>query len=182
MTDVTDRRQAIVRAAFHQVATVGFEGLRLQQVAKDAGIDHSTLYHHFPGKKHIVAGIAEYAIGRFVATPPDGADAATTLRDHLRHLREVLAESPEVLVVTAELDLRARRDQVVAAVLERHESNWRRSLGELFAAGAAQGCWSDRVDPGSAVEMVIAVVKGVQLRPESAEAAFAQLDALLTTT
>jgi TetR/AcrR family transcriptional repressor of nem operon len=65
MTEVTDRRSGIVHAAFRLVATAGFEGLRLQQIARDAGIDHSTLYHHFPGKKDIVAAVAEHVIGRF---------------------------------------------------------------------------------------------------------------------
>ncbi len=174
-----DRRAEIVRAAFRQVADVGFEGLRLRQIAEDVGIDHSTLHHHFPGKKDIVAGVAEYAIGQFAATPPAGAGPLESLRGYLRHLRELLADSPEVFVVTAELDLRARRDPVVRAVLEQHEANWRRSLGDLLAAGDARGVWSRRVGAEGTVELVIAVVKGVQLAPDAAGAAFAQLDALL---
>jgi TetR/AcrR family transcriptional repressor of nem operon len=180
MTESTDRRSGIVRAAFRLVASAGFEGLRLQQIAKDVGIDHSTLYHHFPGKSDIVAALASYAISRFEVTPPEGAGPAETLRAQLAHLRALMTDSPDVFVVTAELDLRARRDPAVRAVLERHEANWRRWLRELLAAGDAQDLWSSRVDVDGAVELVIAVVKGVQLAPEAATPAFAQLDALLT--
>lgn len=174
------RQEAIVRAAFRQIAEAGFEGLRLQRIARDAGIDHSTLYHHFPGKREIVAAVAEYAIGRFASAPPEGAGPVAALRAHLGHLRELLVRSPEVFVVTAELDLRARRDPVVREVVEQHEANWRRSLRELLAAGAAEGGWSRRVEVEGAVELLIAAVKGVQLRPETAGAALAQLEALLT--
>jgi AcrR family transcriptional regulator len=177
--DRSDRRGEIVRAAFRQVAEVGFEGLRLRQIAEEVGIDHSTLHHHFPGKKDIVAGVAEYAIRQFGTTLPDGAGPADVLRGYLAHLRELLAESPEVFVVTAELSLRARRDPAVRAVMEHHEANWHRSLRDLLAAGKERRAWSARVDVDGAAQLVIAAVKGVQLAPSAAGAVFAQLDSLL---
>lgn len=180
MSEVTDRRGDIVRAAYRLVASAGFEGLRLQQIARDVGIDHSTLYHHFPGKKDIVAALAEYVIGHFAATAPEDVGPAEALRAHLTHLRTLMADSPELFVVTAELDLHARRDAAVRAVVDEHETNWRRSLRDLLRTGAAQSAWSSGVEVDQAVELVMAVVKGVQLAPDSARAAFAQLDALLT--
>lgn len=180
MLERVDRRGEIVRAAFRQVAEVGFEGLRLRQIADEVGIDHSTLHHHFPGKKEIVAGVAEYAIRQFGAALPEGASPAESLREYLAHLRKLLADSPDVFVVTAELSLRARRDPLVRAVMEHHEANWRRSLHELLAAGKARRVWAGRVDAEGAVELVIAAVKGVQLAPEAAGVVFAQLDSLLT--
>lgn len=151
------RRGEIVRAAFCQVATVGFEGLRLRPIAAEVGVDQSTLHHHFPTKQDIVAGIAEYAISQFASTP-----TARTLRAHLDHLQQLLVDRPEVFVVTAELQLRARRDPAVRAVMARHEAAWRAWLSEL-------------VGSPDAAELVIAVVDGVQLSPESAQAAFRQL-------
>ncbi|GDY32021.1 TetR/AcrR family transcriptional regulator [Gandjariella thermophila] len=178
MLERVDRRGEIVRAAFRQVAEVGFEGLRLRQIAEEVGIDHSTLHHHFPGKKEIVAGVAEYAIRQFGTTLPEATGPDESLREYLTHLRELLASSPEVFVVTAELSLRARRDPAVRRVMEHHEANWRRSLRELLVAGGERGVWSDRVDTDGAVELVIGAVKGVQLNPESAGVVFAQLDSL----
>lgn len=161
-------------AAFRQVASVGFEGLRLRQIAEDVGIDHSTLHHHFPGKKEIVAAVAEYAIGQFGPGLLGEEPAAGSLSGLLERVRVVLEDSPEVLAVTAELDLRARRDPMVRAVLAEHETNWRESLRALLNTGE----WSPRLDVDSAVELVIAAVKGVQLAPEAAGPAFAQLDVL----
>ncbi|MCE6995345.1 TetR/AcrR family transcriptional regulator [Saccharothrix sp. S26] len=171
------RRAAIVQAAFRQVAEVGFEGLRLRQIAEDVGIDHSTLHHHFPGKREIVASVAEYTIGQFAAVLPEAFDPAESLRGYLAHLRELLEHSPALFVVTAELDLRARRDPIVRAVMQAHEANWRRSLRDMLAK---RDDWAPGVDAGDITELIIAVVKGVQLAPEAADAAFGQLDALLS--
>ncbi|MGA9312781.1 MAG: helix-turn-helix domain-containing protein [Pseudonocardiaceae bacterium] len=179
MLERVDRRAEIVHAAFRQVAEVGFEGLRLRQIAEEVGIDHSTLHHHFPGKKEIVAAVAEHAIRQFGTELPEGVGQVESMRGYLTHLRGLLLKSPDVFVVTAELSLRARRDPVVGAVMQQHEANWRQSLRGLLLAGAAAGAWSDRLDVDGAVELVIAAVKGVQLVPEAAHAAFAQLDALL---
>ena len=54
-------------AAFERVAEIGFEGLRLRQVAEQVGIDHSTLHHHFATKQALVAAVAEYTTRQFWA-------------------------------------------------------------------------------------------------------------------
>jgi TetR/AcrR family transcriptional repressor of nem operon len=155
--DGAGRRGEIVRAAFQQIATVGFEGLRLRQIAAEVGVDQSTLHHHFPTKQDIVAAVTEYAIGQFTSTPP-----ARTLRAYLDHLRTVASTRPDVFVVTVELQLRARRDPAVRAVIARHETAYRVWLRQLLG------------EP-DAVDLVIAVVNGVQLDPDTAPAAFDQL-------
>jgi TetR/AcrR family transcriptional repressor of nem operon len=161
--DRTGRRAEIVCAAFQQIATVGFEGLRLRQIAAEVGVDQSTLHHHFPTKQHIVAAVAEYAISQFASTPP-----ADTLRGFLDHLRTIALTRPEVFLVTVELQLRARRDPEVRAVIARHATVYRDWLRHLLG---------DTGTPG-AVALVIAVVNGVQMHPDTATAAFDQLISL----
>ena len=59
-----------MRAAYARVAEIGFEGLRLRQVAEQVGIDHSTLHHHFATKQALVAAVAEYTTRQFWTTAP----------------------------------------------------------------------------------------------------------------
>jgi AcrR family transcriptional regulator len=165
------RRQELVAAAFRRVAEVGFEGLRLRQVSQEVGIDHSTLHHHFATKQDLVEAVAEYATRQFHVTRPAAADPATALRAHLEGLRRLMLARPELLIVSAELDLRARRDPAVRSVMERLESGWRETLAEMLTGGVA--------DPARAAELVIATVKGVRLVPERAADVFAHLEALL---
>jgi AcrR family transcriptional regulator len=172
-----ERREQLVVAAFGRVAEVGFEGLRLRQVAEDVGIDHSTLHHHFATKQDLVAAVAEFTTRQLWTTAPSGPDPVTALRAHLRALRRMIEEQPQLLVVTAELDLRARRDPAVAAELARQESGWRAELTRLLTAGNAAGAWT--TDPAAGGELVIAAVKGVRLTPAAAGPVFEQLESLL---
>lgn len=175
--DAGDRRTRLVEAAFRRVAGAGFEGLRLRQVAEDAGIDHSTLHHHFATKQHLVEAVAQHATQQLRATAPRSTEPVAALREHLAALRALLDERPDLLVVTAELDLRARRDPAVAAAVARHESGWRALLTGLLAGGSRAA----RADPAAAAELVVAAVKGVRLTPELAGPVFVRLAALLTT-
>ncbi|WP_433278507.1 TetR/AcrR family transcriptional regulator [Pseudonocardia xinjiangensis] len=174
-----ERRDQLVAAAFRRVAEMGFEGLRLRQVAEDVGIDHSTLHHHFATKQDLVGAVAEYTTRHFWAAAPQSAEPAAALREHLAALRRMIEDRPDLLVVTAELDLRGRRDPAVAAAMEHHEAGWREVLTGVLAAGAAQGVWATPVEPVVATELVIATVKGVRLTPRVAAQAFEQLEALL---
>lgn len=162
--DRAGRCAEIMRAAYHQVAAVGFEGLRMRQIAAEVGVDQSTLHHYFPTKQDIVAAVADYAISQFGTAPP-----AANLREHLDHLTKLAAEDPAAFRVCAELKLRAERDSEVHEVLARHYARWRSWLRELLG---------DAGTPAT-VELVIAVVSGVQLNPDSAAAAFDRLITLL---
>jgi AcrR family transcriptional regulator len=166
------RRAQLVAAAFRRVAESGFEGLRLRQVAEDVGIDHSTLHHHFATKQSLVEAVAAHTTRQFWETSPPAPDRAAELRTHLGMLQRMIAERPDLFAVTVELDLRARRDPVVAAAMAQYESGWREKLVEIL---------TDLVpDPTTAAELVIATVKGVRLLPGVAAPVLDLLAAQLT--
>lgn len=176
-----ERREQLVRAAYLRVAQAGFEGLRLRQVADDVGIDHSTLHHYMATKQQLIAAVAEYATGQLRSTMPDEPDAASALRGHLAALHQIFESRPELGPVTAELDLRARRDPAVRALMDAHEAGWRRGLRRLLTAGAEQGAWPG-VDLDATVELLIATVKGARLDPTAAGDVFGRLVGLLSGT
>jgi TetR/AcrR family transcriptional repressor of nem operon len=174
-----DRRQALVEAAYRRIAECGFEGLRLRDVAAEVGIDHSTIHHYFPTKQALVTAVVDYATRQFWTNEPDAGTAAEELRRQLARLARMIVERPELHIVVRELDLRARRDAEVRAVVASREEGWRASLAELFASGAPAGAWAPAVDPALAGELVIAAVKGASLDPEHAVGALRQLELLL---
>ena len=60
-----DRRQALVAAAYRQIADVGFEGLRTREVAAAVGINVATLHYYFPSKEILIRDVLKHAMERF---------------------------------------------------------------------------------------------------------------------
>jgi AcrR family transcriptional regulator len=176
MAEPIDRRQALIEAAFLAIAERGFEGFRLRPTAAAAGIDHSTLHHHFPTKEHLVAAVLEHVTSQLEGTMRTDLEPAARLRHHLGAIAAAVAERPELFVVLDELDLRARRDASMAADIRQDEQGWRSALAALFEEGVERRVWS--VDVDASVELVIATLKGIRLRPDTARAVVTQLCAL----
>lgn len=174
-----ERREALVHAAFQCIAEAGFEGLRLREVATAAGIDHSTLHHHFPTKQDLVVAVVDYATRQFWSTTPAEGTPTDRLSGHLAALRRMITERPELHVVLRELDLRARRDPQLREIVANREEGWRTSLHALLSAG--QTLTAD-VDPTAATELIIATVKGASLTPQQAPAVLDLLAHLLIRT
>ncbi|MCX5069841.1 TetR/AcrR family transcriptional regulator [Micromonospora lupini] len=175
MTEQLDRRQALVQAAFSAIAEGGFEGFRLRPIAAAAGIDHSTLHHYFRTKADLIAAVLEHVTSQFEATMHNDLDPAARLRQHLSEIATAVAARPELFIVLDELDLRARRDEPTGVAIERDEQGWRDALAAIFTEGVARHVWSVDLDVAASVELVIATVKGIRLRPDQAESVVSQL-------
>ncbi len=163
-----DRRQLLVQAAFDGIAEKGFEGLRLREVAARAGIDHSTLHHYFPTRQDLVGAVVEFATSQFWTTMPGGGATAGRLSTPLATLAQMIQQQPALFIVLREIDLRASRDPAVREIRDRAERGWRTALrGVLHATD-------------SAIDLVIATVKGISLSPDRATDVLAELAAHLT--
>ncbi|WP_327031798.1 TetR/AcrR family transcriptional regulator [Micromonospora ureilytica] len=175
MTEQLDRRQALVHAAFSAIAESGFEGFRLRPIAAAAGIDHSTLHHYFRTKADLIAAVLEHVTSQFEATMHNDLEPAARLRQHLSEIARAVAERPELFIVLDELDLRARRDESTGVDIEDDEQGWRDALAAIFTEGIEHHVWSVNLDVAASVELVIATLKGIRLRPDKAESVVNQL-------
>ncbi|WP_203914117.1 TetR/AcrR family transcriptional regulator [Rhizocola hellebori] len=180
MAEQPDRRQALIRAAFSAIAENGFEGFRLRPIAAAVGIDHSTLHHYFPTKADLIAAVLHHATGQLEGTMRMDLEPAARLRHHLGEIATALTAQPELFIVLDELDRRARRDQSTATTIRDDEQGWRAALATIFEEGVEQRAWSVDLDVDSSVELVIATIKGVRLRPEVAEPVVEQLCGLFS--
>lgn len=162
-----DRRAALVEATLRSIARQGFEGLRLRDVAALAGIDHSTLHHYFPTKRDLVGAVVERATSPLYTTIPSESSPGDRLWGHLRILAEMIETEPDLFVVLAEIDLKARRDAEIRAIIDRVEQGWRLGLAQLLDGDTTR------------VELVIATVKGVRLNPATAREVLGHLTAFL---
>src|SRR2546425_4614752 len=99
------RRQELVKAAFNLLAEHGFEGLRTRDVAAEVGVNIATLHYYFPTKEALIGGVLEHAMTRFRSTLAPHGSPSTQLRNHLRSVRKLMAEEPELGIVMGELAL-----------------------------------------------------------------------------
>ena len=72
---MSDRRSAILEAAIKVIARRGVRGLRVEQVAAEAGVAVSLIYYYFDNRNGLVRATLEHANERAatVAAPADGA-------------------------------------------------------------------------------------------------------------
>ncbi len=177
---MTDRRLALVEAAFRGIAERGFEGLRLRPVAAEAGIDHSTLHHYFATKDELIAAVLEHVTDQFEGTMRTDLEPAERLRHHLAGIASAVRHNHATFVVLAELELRSLRDEKLRDTIERDERGWRYALAALFQDGIDNGSWAHDLDVEASAELVMATLKGLRHRPEDAEAVVQQLCDLFT--
>jgi AcrR family transcriptional regulator len=82
-----DAREAILRAAERRLIEVGPQGLRLQEIARDVGLSHPTVLHHFGNREGLVEAVATRAsealerdvLACFVDLPADADPRRVTL-------------------------------------------------------------------------------------------------------
>src|SRR5919204_449135 len=92
----SDRRRALIAAAYARIANEGFEGLRTREVAADVGVNIATLHYYFPTKDALIRAVVGHAMQRFMATMPTDGAAIDQLRAHLRALLDLLKHDQQL--------------------------------------------------------------------------------------
>ena len=177
-----DRRQSLVRAAYHQIAERGFEGLRTREIAAAVGVNVATLHYYFPTKESLIRGVLGHAMGLFRATLKPSGSAADELRNHLRGLRQLLVDEPQLGLVLGEITLRSARDPAMAAAIRETNDIWHATLRGLIHRGVEQGAIDPTIDNDDVVAAVIEALRAMMLLPadqeraERVERSFRQLE------
>src|SRR5437667_12436807 len=91
-----DRHEALVQAAFNQIAERGFEGLRTREVAAEVGVNIATLHYYFPTKEALIRGVIAHAMQRFRTTLAPHGVSGDPLRRPLRAVHALLRAEPQV--------------------------------------------------------------------------------------
>jgi AcrR family transcriptional regulator len=175
-----DREAALVEAAFNQIAERGFEGLRTREVAAGVGLNIATLHYYFPTKEALIRGVVAHAMERFRSTLAPHGSPADQLRNHLRAVRKLLRDEPEVGAVMGELALRSARDAALARIMADAFQAWQRTLRGLLARAARDGYLARELDNDDVAALIMATLTSLTL-PSTASAdrsdgAFRQLE------
>jgi AcrR family transcriptional regulator len=185
---LSERRRALVAAAYARIAVAGFEGLRTRDVAADVGVNIATLHYYFPTKEGLIRAVIGHAIGRFQATMPAEGAAVDQLRGHLRALAHLLKTDAQLWAVMGELVLRAPRDENLAAIFQQTDAYWHRTLADLIQRCIDTGTIDADLDASGTARLLIVAIKGMSLptlagSPQAiADQVFGQFERLLGLT
>lgn len=159
------RRAALVRAGYEQLAQRGFEGLRTRDVAAAVGVNVATLHYYFPTKEALIGGILEEAMRRFSSTITRSASRGDLLRAHFRGLRRLVREEPELFAVMGELALRSTRDPAIAQLFNKTVEIWQHAMRTLIAQAIRDGSIDSRRDPDDQAALIVSGVMGASMLP-----------------
>ena len=157
------RREELVRAAFNQIAERGFEGLRTREVAAEVGVNIATLHYYFPTKESLIRGVVEHAMGRFRSTLAPRGSQSAQLHNHLRAVRKLLADEPELGSVMGELALRSARDKSIAALMTEMYAAWHTTMRALLRRGVKAGDLRPELDSDGVAAVVVATLTAMTL-------------------
>jgi len=160
-----ERRQEIVRAAYQTLAEKGFEGLRMREIAKRAGIDHSTLHYYFSGKESLINGVVDHIVQDLAIGRPDMDKRELSPREviagHFNALVRQMEQTPEMFVVLVELQARAIREPALRAIFAKNDRGWKGFLVEALRAGIQRKQFLATLQPEVAADIIIAFVRGL---------------------
>ena len=158
-----DRRTALVRAAYRQIAERGFEGLRTREVAAEVGVNVATLHYYFPTKEKLIEGVVQHAMARFRSTLEAVGPSGNLVESYLTGVRRLLTKEPQLGTVMGELSLRSTRDPELARIMQDMNETWHRTVRALLRRAARQGQIARELDSDTVAALIVAVQAGLTL-------------------
>jgi AcrR family transcriptional regulator len=147
-----ETRERLVAAAARVVADQGFDGARVGEIAREAGLTTGAIYAHFRSKDELLAAATEgqgaAELGMWFGGLGVDGDVVDLLRTLARRLGRPSRPDDGSLLVEAAVA--ARRDPEVARRLGRDVRSRERALTALLA-GAAEAGAIDPTLPASGV-------------------------------
>lgn len=161
-----ETRRAIIAKAAEAFAEKGFHGASLRGIAREAGVDHATLMHHFGNKNALLLAVIDWHDTQDAATSLPAMDFTVEgVVDAFVGVAERNRTTPGLVQLLSTLTAEAGREghPARAALQQRHQV-----LVDIFAAlvrlrreeGAVE---DDRLSPEAHAALILATWEGLQV-------------------
>lgn len=161
------RREEIIQATIRCLARDGSSGLRMKNIAREAGVSQAILHYYFTNKRRILTAALETVtadLNRRLARVTEGArDARTRLRAVVRGFLGLAEENRDFWLVFVAFWGEMMHDAELARFNAAVYRKYRRMLGSVVADGVRAKLFRP-VDPEEAGAMILAVVDGISLQ------------------
>ncbi|MEU7603247.1 TetR family transcriptional regulator [Streptomyces sp. NPDC040724] len=181
---MADRQALILEAAVRVIARNGVRGLRVEELAAEAGVSTALIYYHFKDRAGLVqrtlAFISDRATGYTDEALKDTEDARAVL---LQLLLSELQDTPRVRensTAWGELRASAIFDTDLRATLAESTRSWSQDTADAISDAQAAGLADLHVTPLDAAERLTALVEGLSERWLSGSLSLERARELLT--
>src|SRR5919107_3184015 len=165
---MASRRDAILRAAAKEIARRGVRGLRVEEVAREAGVSLGLVYYHFTDRAGLLAETFSFVNDRAAGYVAEAVAGAADARDRVvQQLLSELQEDPLVIDNSAawgELRSSAIFEESLREPLRSTTERWIGAVAEAIRAAQAAGLADRRVDADAAAARLTALVEGLSDR------------------
>jgi AcrR family transcriptional regulator len=164
-----NKRETILEAVSHAIARRGVRGMRVEEVAADAGVSVALLYYHFGSRLGLVAAALGYAHDRAPSTgalsdPPAGTMAFEALEAALLAELDDARAVREFSVVWGEVAASAVFESELRPEVRRVCASWSADVERTIRAGIDAGSIRGDVDPAAAAQLLTTLVDGLCAR------------------
>ncbi|MEV0095844.1 TetR/AcrR family transcriptional regulator [Streptomyces sp. NPDC050738] len=165
---VSDRQRTILEAAVRTIARSGVRGLRVEEVAAEAGVSTSLLYYHFKDRAGLVRRTLEFVNDRVGDATDPAAAADQSPRGILEYqLLMELQDSPavrEVSTAWGEMRAAAVFEPDLQPTLAHTTKVWAEEIAGVIKASQLTGQARRDADPQAAAERLTSLVEGLSER------------------
>ncbi|MFF3863473.1 TetR/AcrR family transcriptional regulator [Streptomyces sp. NPDC002209] len=164
---MSDRRTEILRAATRVIARRGVRGLRVGELAAEAGVSTSLIYYHFTDRAGILRRTLEFIsdrADRYTAERDPGLDPADPRTELAQVLLLELQDTPEVRensTAWGELRASAVFDADLREDVARATHTWVHEIADLLAHARPMGTAPAHA---AAAERLTALLEGLSVR------------------
>ncbi|MEU6082620.1 TetR/AcrR family transcriptional regulator [Streptomyces sp. NPDC047108] len=176
---MSERRILILQAATRVIARRGVRGLRVEELAEEAGVSTALIYYHFGGRAGLMRHTLEFISTRAERYTEPEACPESDPRGHLEEMLLLeLQDAPDVVEnSTAWGELRATSvfDPALREALRESTDEWIDYAAGLIRQAQEAGTVAESVVAGDAAERLTALVEGLSERWLSGSAALSRV-------
>jgi AcrR family transcriptional regulator len=161
----SDRREAILVAAARVISRSGVRGLRVEEVASEAGVSPPLLYYHFASRQGLIRAALERASDKAPsAALRSDSDAASGYRAVEAALLAELDDDRTVrdnAIVWGEVSATAVFEPSLRDDVRRVTETWSATVADAIRRGMEDGSVRGGIDPDQTAEVLITLVDGL---------------------
>jgi len=160
-----ERREAILTAAARVIARSGVRGLRVEEVASEAGVSPPLLYYHFASRQGLIRAALERASDKAPSAALRADSGAMSGYEAVE--AALLAELDEAravrdnAIVWGEVSATAVFEAELREDVKRVTEGWSATVADAISRGMEDGSIRAGIDPKQAAEVLITLVDGL---------------------